>query len=328
MPRPRFLFEEDGKLLDNIVLERNVKEKTAQTYYQTVSHYTELLGKPFTKLIKLYQQEEETIVWKKRTLKKHLIHYRNYVYNTYLQVSAKMYFSRLLTILRHLEIEISYLPKLNVKNVNEIAPITHEDLLTKEDLQKAYEIANPVMKAVILFESSSGCARRETLNLTVKDYLEANNVLITNKPVKSLLLQVNPNEVPSFKLLRQKTNKYYFTYCSPQANLEILELLINRDDLHLDSPIFNLNLYYWNTYFNEINEELGFGKVRKYNKFRSHMIRKFHASTLYNNGLSMDDVDNLQGRSKDSTHQAYFMEDPKLLKKKYIGHMDCLLLKV
>ena len=328
MPAPRFLFKEDAKLLDNIILERNVKKKTAQTYYQTVSHYTELLGKSFTKLIKIYQQEEETIVWKRRTLKKHLVSYRNYVYNTYLQVTAKIYFSRLLTILRHLEIEISYLPKLNVKNVNDIAPITYEDLLTKEDLQRAYDVANPLMKAVILFESSSGCARRETLNITVKDYLEANDVTITNKPVKSLLLQVNPDEIPAFKLLRQKTNKYYFTYCSPQANLEILELLINREDLHLDSSVFNLNLYYWNTYFNEINEEIGLGKVRKFNKFRSHMIRKFHASTLYNHGLSMDDIDSLQGRSKDSTHQAYFMEDPALLKKKYIEHMDCLLLEV
>lgn len=29
------------------------------------------------------------------------------------------------------------------------------------------------MKAIILFMSSSGCARRETLNLTVMDYMNA-----------------------------------------------------------------------------------------------------------------------------------------------------------
>ena len=58
------------------------------------------------------------------------------------------------------------------------------------------------------------------------------------------------------------------------------------------------------------------------------MIRKFHASTLYNDGMSIDDVDSLQGRSKDSTHQSYFMEDPILLKKKYQEHLECLLLEV
>ena len=328
MPITRWLFEEDSQLLENIILERNVKPKTAQTYFQTISHYTQYFHKPFVELLKLYQKEEEKIVWKKRTLKKHLVAYRNWLYNTYMKVSAKMYFSRLLTIFRHLEIELSYLPKLNDKNVIELPPITHEDLLTKEILEDAYAITNSTMKAVILFQSSSGCARRETLNLTVEDYLLANNVQIDDKPVKSLLLRVNPKNIPSFKLLRQKTNKYYFTYCSPQANQEILELLINRDNLELNSPLFDLNLYYWNKYYNEINEELHLGKVRTFNKFRSHMIRKFHASSLYNDGMSIDDVDSLQGRSKDSTHRAYFMEDPLLLKNKYVEHMDCLLLDV
>lgn len=328
MPVERFLFKEDEMIVNRIVLERNVKAKTKETYFQTISHYSKFLNQSFTSLVETYLKEEETLVWKKRTLKSHLIAYRNYLYNNYLQSSAKMYFSRLLTIFRHLEIELSYLPKLNTKNIKELPPITHEDLLTKSELEKAYDIACPLMKAVILFQTSSGCARRETLNITVKDYLEANNVPILDKPVKSLLLQVNPSEIPSFKLLRQKTNKYYFTYCSPQANQEILEYLINREDLTLESRVFNLNLYYWNDFYHQINDKLGLGTARNYNRFRSHMLRKWHASTLYNNGMSIDDVDCLQGRSKDSTHQSYFMEDPLLLKKKYEEHMDCLLLEV
>ena len=62
---------------------------------------------------------------------------------------------------------------------------------------------------VILFISSSGCARRETLNLTVKDYLEANNINMTDDTVKTLLLKVDSDFVPTFKVRRQKTNKYY-----------------------------------------------------------------------------------------------------------------------
>ena len=58
------------------------------------------------------------------------------------------------------------------------------------------------------------------------------------------------------------------------------------------------------------------------------MLRKYHASTLYNNGMGITDIDDLQGRSKDSTHQSYFMEDPNLLKEKYETYMDCLLLGV
>lgn len=325
----RLPFEEDYNMINDICNERNVKKKTRETYFQTVKHYTKFLNKSLTDLLEKYLSEEEELPWKKRTLKKHLISYRNYLYNTYMGNSAKMYFSRLLTLLRHCEIELSYLPYLNKTNVKDLPPITHKDLLTKEELEKCYGAANPMMKAIILFQTSSGCARRETLNLTIRDYLEANTVNIINKPVKSLLLKVNPENIPGFKLLRQKTNKYYFTYCSPQANQEILDYLINREDkLTLDSPVFNCNLYYWNLYYNEINDKLELGKARGYNRFRSHMLRKYHASTLYNNGLSMDDVDSLQGRSKDSTHRSYFMDDPELLKRKYVEHMDSLILDV
>ena len=328
MTSNRLNFSEDYMIIDNICLERNIQTKTRETYLQTVDHYTELFNQSFTSLTQSYYQEEENVVWKKRTLKQHLITYRNYLYNTFLPNTAKIYFGKMLTILRHMELELGQLPKLNNKNNNELPPITHEDLPTKEEIENAYNIACPVMKAVILFISSSGCARRECLNLTVKDYLEANNIKVTGKPVKSLLLKVDASYIPCFKIKRQKTNKFYFTYCSPQANQEILEYLINREDLTLDSPLFDLNLYYWNKYFDEINSQLEMGTARKFNRFRSHMLRKYHASTLYNNGMGITDIDDLQGRSKDSTHQSYFMEDPELLKKKYIEHMDCLLLEV
>ncbi len=328
MPARGFLFEEDCEILNRICIERNINTKTKETYFQTISHYSELFSKSFKSLLEIYTKEEETTAWKKSTLKTHLILYRNSLYNNYAPSSAKIYFGKLLTILRHLEIGFGHLPKLNTKNTNELPPITYEELPKTDELIRAYGIAKPFMRAVILFCSSSGCARRETLNLTVKDYLLANDVQIIDKPVKSLLLKVNPDNVPCFRIKRQKTNKFYFTYCSPQANNEILEYLINIKDLTLDSPLFDVNLYYWNKEFYRINDELEMGQARNMNRFRCHMLRKYHASTLYNHGMSIEDIDSLQGRSKDSTHQSYFMEDPELLKQKYLDHMDCLLLEV
>lgn len=328
-PRVELPFPEDYKLLKQVTIERNVKPKTVETYKQTIRHYTTFHNQSLTGLIELYSIEEENTSWKRSTLKQHLLLYRNYLYSNLMVKTAKIYFSRIQTVLRHLEIQLGYLPPLNDKQGNDLAPITFHDLLTKKELETCYNVANPLMKAIILFESSSGCARRETLNLTIQDYLEANNIVVDNSPVKDLIGKVNPLNVPTFKCLRQKTMKYYFTYCTPQANQTIKGYLLNyRGDLALNDSLFDCNLYYWNTYFNEINEEVGLGKVRKYNKFRSHMLRKYHASTLYNNGMSIDDVDTLQGRGRDSTHQSYFMDNPELLKKKYVEHMNCLLLKV
>ena len=63
--------------------------------------------------------------------------------------------------------------------------------------------------------------------------------------------------------------------------------------------------------FEMINDTLGLGRVGKYRRFRSHMLRKFHASALYNDGMSLDKVNDLQGKAKNKTDQAYFMTNPE-----------------
>ena len=51
------------------------------------------------------------------------------------------------------------------------------------------------------------------------------------------------------------------------------------------------------------------------------MLRKFYGSTLYDaeNELSLDEINTLQDRKKDNTHSSYFMENPKIMKYKYIS---------
>ena len=59
-----------------------------------------------------------------------------------------------------------------------------------------------------------------------------------------------------------------------------------------------------------------------------HMLRKFHATTLINieNGFTIEEVDTLQGRSQDRTHRAYFHNSREKLYKKYVQHVDELML--
>ena len=52
----------------------------------------------------------------------------------------------------------------------------------------------------------------------------------------------------------------------------------------------------------------------KYRYFRSHSLRKFHASNI---GLSAEYIDMLQGRSKSSIHETYIKTNPNELKKIY-----------
>ena len=313
--------EKDNQILENLSQTRNLAFKTKQSYKNAMKIYVLYQNKSFNDLLKEAEDEEEkSIRWKHRTLKKRLINFRIYLQENYLISTAKVYFQRILTLYKHFEIEIHNLPQISSKSAKVSRPITYEDLPTRDMIKQAVEVANPIMKSIILFISSSGCARRETLNLTVGDFINATNEYHKTNNICEALNILNELDfiIPIFRIRRQKTNKFYFTFCSHEASKAIVDYLINLDfNLKHEDKLFNLNLYYWNKYFNSINYELDLGKVGEYNKFRSHMLRKFHASSLYNanGGLTLSEIDALQGRGKNSTHASYFMENPQKLKE-------------
>ena len=76
--------------------------------------------------------------------------------------------------------------------------------------------------------------------------------------------------------------------------------------------------------FRNINNSLGLGKVGAFHRFRSHMLRKFHASALYNDGMSLDKVNDLQGKAQNKTDASYFMTNPEDLKFEYIKHLPAV----
>lgn len=322
----------DKEIINEFIKVRNLNKRTVYGYNNAIKLYTNFNNMSLSELLKEAENDEENGVrWKNRKIKQRLLNFRVFLQRHYLISTVKVHFQRILTIYRHFEIEIHNLPPINLKNTNKLKPIMFEDLPTKEIIEEAVNITNPLMKAIILFISSSGCARQETLNITIQDFIEATREYHNSEDIYEIItILIKRNDViPTFKLKRQKTNKFYFTFCSPEAVSFILDyLIISKRKLRNEDKLFKTNLDYLNGYFNEINETLNLGKVRKYNRFRSHMLRKFHASALYNheNGLSLEEIDALQGRGKNNTHSSYFMENPRNLKEKYINSLKSILI--
>ena len=263
----------------------------------------------------------------KRKLKRKLLAYRQYLIDNFTFNTARTMFSPIITIYKYFEIEILDLPTINRKSVKDFVPIKFKDLPDKEVIRQAVDIASPEMKAIIYFMASSGCARTETLNLTIQDYIDSLNGYITKDNIFEIIDEITDSEgvVPTFNILRQKTKKYYTTYCSPEAVDAINNHLLSREDkLTPESPLFKISEDYFIIKFIEINNTLGLGKVGTYNRFRSHMLRKFHASALYNDGMSLDKVNDLQGKAKNKTNEAYFMTNPEDLKYEYIKHLPAV----
>ncbi len=314
-------------------ISNGLKKSSTRAITYMLKHYERFQQATLQELIEEAENEEDQgIRWKRRKLKKRLISYTNYIQQTMMYSSALVYLSTVKSFYRYFEIEIHTLPGLNKKNSKLPVPISFKDLPDKDIIRQSLEITTPLLQATILFMASSGCSRKETLNLTIQDYLDSVNDYTNGMSFHEALryLVDNENVVPTFRLKRQKTNKYYYTFCTPEASQKIAYYLIIRchNGYDVNDKLFDIGLHHISTKFARINDHLGLGKKGTYNRFRPHMLRKFHASALLNNGMSKDDVNSLQGKSKNKTDEAYFFDDPDKLKQKYIDHMDAVTINV
>ena len=328
------MHKEDIPILDEICLTRNLSKSTRKNYEQSIRSYTESQGLTLKELlIEAEEEEEKGVRLKHRKVKKRLIIFQNYLLNEkgLSKSTIKKQVQIIRYLYRHCEIELPNIPKLNEKHVRDYEPIYYDDLPTKELIQEALNISKPNMKAVILFIISSGCAREETLSLSINDFITATNQYHNSTDIYEVLeeLKHQENVVPIFKLRRRKTNQYYYTFCSPEATDAIVYYLESRTDLLTpEKQLFKFEKTYFQKKFIELNNSLGGHKKGCYGIFRSHMLRKFHASNLARgeNGLTVEEIDSLQGRMKDKMHNPYFLDDPQELRKKYIMNIDKVLI--
>ena len=320
----------DEQLLDEIHSVNNHSKATREAYKKAVNLYTTYNEMSLYELIMEAEEEEnKRIKWKLCSVRRRLIGYRKFLLDNFAYNSFRTFFSPIVNIYKYYEIEIFTLPKMNHKSIKRSKPLKFHDLPDKEIIREAINISSPLIKAVILFMCSSGCAVQETVNLTVGDYLKSIRDYTDKTNVFEAINDISGRNdiVPTWDIWRQKTNKYYTTYSSPESVIAINSYLISRpDNFTNDSKLFKYSKNYIQTRFIRINNELNLGKVgdNGYNRFRTHMLRKFHASSLYNDGMSLDKVNDLQGKAKGRTDQAYFMINPEDLKYEYIKHLPAV----
>lgn len=312
-------------LFKNFCKERNLSSGSIHVYSHALRKYIEFNGMTLEALLdEADQEEDERIRWKRRKLKSRLIDFRNYLIDYgYAKETINTIMKRVTTFYRHYEIEIHHLPKVNIKNVVEIK------LPTKEDLKHAVEISKPLMKSLLLFLSSSGLSKVDALKLTIHDWIESTKEYHNETDIYEVIkvLEQREDVVPTFALTRTKTSKFHYTFCSPEAVMAIINYLKSRTDkLTLESKLFKISYHWLTVKFEDLNEQLNLGVTEgnEYNVLRCHTLRKYHATTLRNNGLSIDIINALQGKAKNKVDSAYFVDTPEKLKEMYCQHVDCL----
>ena len=298
---------------------RNIKDSTIKSYRSAILKYESFHERPMDDLIdEAIIDEESAVPLKNRRIKKRLLDFRAFLLDSDLSIgTVRTYLSRIKTFYRHFEVELPY---LNDISLDEEYLSSYGDLPSKKDIWRACEISSIAFRAVILFISSSGCAKAETLSLTVGDFIKATEDYHDGGSFDDILhsLENRRDVVPTFYLKRIKTNKFYHTFCSPEASHCIVEYLLSRENLTLEDKLFDFTDSSLIYHFKKVNDKLNMGFVGRYRFFRSHALRKYHASNI---GLSADYIDALQGRAKTKVHEAYIKTNPKKLKEIYISAM-------
>ena len=318
----KYMYSND--LFQKFCRDRNIKQSTKKGYDSALRLYEDFQGESIEKLFKEARNEEnKRIPLKYRKIKKRLIEFRSYLLNSNLSPNtSKTYFSKVKTFYLHFEFELPHLPQAKYDKIYET---NYLDLPTKEHIHEALLISPIDLKAVILFMSSSGTAKAETLSLTVEHFINGTQDYHHGGSIEFILetLDKKNNVVPTFYLKRIKTDKYYYTFCSPEASSHIVKYLKTRENLKLEDKLFDFTSSLLLTRFQEINDKMDWGFKGKYRFFRSHTLRKFHASNI---GLSAEYIDSLQGRSKNEVHETYIKTNPKKLKEIYKSSMKNVMI--
>ena len=301
-----------NKLFNKFCKERNVSDSTRTGYWSAIRKYETYHKLTMKELLQeAISEEENNTPLKDRKIKQRLISYRTFLLNSDLsQNTVRGYFTKIKTFYEHFEIEIPHLP--NAKYAKEYET-NYLDLPSKDHIRMALDISTLDLQAVILFMSSSGTAKAETLSLSVNDFILATRDYHTNGSLNEILNQLNKKE----------NDKYYYTFCSSEATKYIVKYLLTRQNLKMSDKLFDFTYSTLLARFQEINDYYNWGFKGKYRFFRSHTLRKFHASNI---GLSAEYIDALQGRSKNEIHSTYIKTNPDKLKEIYLSVMDNVMI--
>ncbi|MBE6488411.1 MAG: integrase [Methanosphaera stadtmanae] len=309
---------------EKFCFERNIKDSTKKGYVSSLENYEKFNKKSMDVLIREAITEEERIAnINNRKIKKRLINYRRYLIDCdFSSNTIRTYFSKILTFYKHYGVEIPKLPDIKYKQNYQT---NYLDLPTRENIEEALKIVPLSFKALILFMSSSGTAKAETLSITVGDFINATEDYHKGNSLDKKLYELSLCEdiVPTFYIKRKKTNKFYYTFCSPEASSYIVEYLRSRNNLKYSDKLFPFSSSTVLNKFEHINDHMKWGFKGKYRFFRTHALRKYHASNL---GLSAEYIDALQGRGRSTVHEAYIKTNPEKLKQLYINHMNNILI--
>ena len=322
-------------MLEKFIKTRNIEPSTIKGYKTVIGQYEQYHEMTIDELILEAWDDEETYAnMYQRRICNRILDFRTALLQTeelsMNTINNKI--GKLQAFYTHYGIQFPKIKGLKSKG----GQLTYFDLPNKKHIQMALDCTSVQNQAIILFLASSGTGKSETASITIADFILATEDYHNGGTLEEIINELWKTQeplVPTFALKRKKTQRQYYTFCTPEASFAILRYLKHRlnvleqknkrnnenIELDLNEPLFGTTARGIGDKLNKINDKLEFGFKGKYRFFRPHTLRKFHASNI---GLTEEHIDMLQGRSKDAVHETYIKANPKYLKQIYMNVME------
>lgn len=308
-------------------------KRSISTYKSAVHSYETFHKTSIEKLVEeAIKEQTERTPEHLLSLCDRLLNYRNYLVETNTGGTVNKYYQIIKTIYKRNRVTVPYIPPLNIKSIKRNPYIDFNDILTKEEIRNAISIAKPNLQIRILAMATGGYSNEETKNLTNRQFFEdLYPYHQEDDPVEAMHKLANmDNIIWETKLIRQKTKKPYYGFVNPETTQAIARLKL-KEEFKLDEPLFKYGKPYVAYLLKQLNDALGYGKAGGFSKFSAHALRRFNATYLKGLDLTaeetmrLSDIDELQGRSKTDTQDAYIKTNPlkqKLLYAKYMNNVS------
>ena len=323
-------FINDYDLINDFHFKSGHSNESIKSYRTVFNKYTEFHNMSLCELLgEAISEQEERIPENKLSIYDRIISFRNHLAENHMLNTITNAISKIKTFYLYNRVYLPFIPPLNRKQVRKNDVISFEDLPTKDELREALRFADNNLSLWILVMISSGATRVEAKSMTNEMFFKGTLEYHKKDSFKDALkyLARRKNIVCTCKLIRQKTDKPYYTFLNPECVQKIAKVKLKQNDFDLKSPLLKYEINHVNYKFKLLNDYLGFGEVGGFSRLRPHMLRKFNATYLTQGCLddailNMNIVDELHGRGKNKTRESYFKDNPEYLKLKYIKAMS------
>lgn len=310
---------------------QHMKPNTKRTYTTTINKYEKFHGYSFNELIEeALDEQEQRIPEHRLSIYDRIMDFRDYLIDNYVFTTVNQDITRVKTVYKRSRVKLPYFPPLERKQCKQNPVIDYWEVLSKEEIREALDWFLPNMKARIMIMATGGYSLEETATMTIRQFVD--DLYLYHQqddPNRAMaVLSIKDNIVWLTKMVRVKTGKSYYGVTNPETVQAIAQSWINHDIDDIDAPLFRQTKQWVTQHMGEINDVLGFGQAGGFRRFTPHSLRRYNATNLGGASLSQKEelsinmIDEIQGRAMSDVQDRYIKTNPIKQKLMYIKVMN------